>query len=210
MERRGDRLLECTKLVSEPRFQLQKNSDEGQYLGACKTAQNERDRKKEEESKRKIRDAEQLAEAQAEKAQVFKRGLVVGVVLLVGMVGAVWYAFDQKQEAVSQYTQAEASLIWNKLVFSSAPISIGEKEALWRLAVADRPIKNATLKQLLGAEELSVIFARKPREVTRALVGLDTKYRQRIIQDYLAPHPKRDEKIMNPLSAAFLRTSWTQ
>ena len=99
---RGERLTELIELVSETRFALPFDSLESRYLKACEQAQLEENQRKKAESERKLRDAENLAKAQAKSARIMRIWLLVAFVLLVGAVGTAGFGYLQRNEAIVQ------------------------------------------------------------------------------------------------------------
>ncbi len=131
------------------------------------------------------------------------RRLIILIVIFLITVAAI-VAESQRQIAVGRYAQSEASAIWSNLVFEDGKISSEDANVLLRLAETEQNVRDAFLEQLLTSNVLSERFANMPREITRALVGLDTQYRQRIIKTYLGSSTKIDEKTIIPLAAGYL------
>ena len=192
---RGDRLSEVIELTRMLRFRLEVNSVECRYLNICEVAQVEQENKEKRRRKKKI--------------TVFKRWLAVAGVLLIIAGGTTIYAFVKKKEAIEnmeiakdktievekqktiaeeRYAQAEASALWSNFVFKGKEISSNERYTLWKLTAADRNVKIAFLEQLLASSELGKRFAIHHHEITRALVGFDNNFRNKIIKLYLSSH----------------------
>ncbi len=160
------------------------------FLRDSETRQREQEREEEQRRGQKLR---------------FHRRVTGAVVaIMVAIAGLAGYAFVQKNQADARYAQAEASLLWSNLVFRDRQISPIEKETLWRLIASGRKVKDVFVAQLLERETLSQRYARAARPLTRALVGLDTDYRQRLIDTYLRPRDNPGKFTRTTLGAGLL------
>ncbi len=92
---RGDRLREVIELVRMPRFSLEVDSSACKYLNYCNSAQIEQKKKEKDEQEFRIQKAE-------ETATLFKQWFTIAGVLLLLVVGATYFAFVQKKNAVEQ------------------------------------------------------------------------------------------------------------
>ena len=93
---RNGRLKDAEVLLANPRFALPEASVERAYLNACSAAQRARESAEKEEQERRIRDAEQIAEAQKKVARRTRIGLAVAVVV-AGLAG--WQYFEATRQA---------------------------------------------------------------------------------------------------------------
>ena len=222
---KNDRLKELLELVRNPRFQLREDSIENAYLIVCEQSQTEQKNKEIEERERRVKDAERIASEQKKSAQIFKRGLVLAGILLCFALFAVGYAFEQRKiaahkEISARYqeglakeqtkiaeasaTEAKAALLWSNLVFEDGKISPEEVETLWKLGVAEEPVRNAFALQIMDNEKLGYRFEGKLRAIIRAMIELDDQYAQKTTHYNLSASLNQKKQQIYILAASFL------
>ena len=208
---KNDRLKELLELVRKPRFQLHDGSRESEYLVACDHKQQASEAAEKEQQQQEIRN--------------FRRRLTGAGVMVAISLTATGFAFYHYKEATNQAeiakqktieaendkrtadikaAEAEAALIWSNLIFDEKVLSQKEINTLWKLAAANESVRDAFAEQLFADEEHSHRFTRRPREITRAIVGLDTHYREEIIRRHLLFAPNHNKTHFQILATSLL------
>jgi hypothetical protein len=112
---------------------------EHEFVAACRMRETEEKQRKEQRRKRELEEARKLAEAQKKVAQRTRIGLIVAGVLLVGALGAAWFAREQRAIAEQSTKEAQANLITARQSFSSAIAALAVAE------LDQRPVDAAKL-----------------------------------------------------------------
>jgi hypothetical protein len=99
---RDHRLSDAEAMIAEPRFGARLDNSDREYLGTCRTQQNQREAQEKEARERELLSARELAN----RRRMQFRGAIAASVLLLVIAGAAvwqwWEATKQKEEAQKQ------------------------------------------------------------------------------------------------------------
>jgi hypothetical protein len=147
----GERLQHALELTRESRFALAEGGVEAQYLQACQEAERARIATEREEQERRLRDAERIAQEQANVAEARKKttqrtlvGLAASLVLAVAAGLAFLTARQALRAASEEADKTREALQRAGLAFNEARKAKDEAtpwivEATWRSGAEYRP-----------------------------------------------------------------------